>query len=107
MDVQNMLITQFNDELMNNFIDKSILNPMIVASNGFSENENFNIAGMQDDELITFDNSKSSSQPNYSGVQISFDKLTELKETELRLLLFQWDLEHLAEVCIGIQFFLI
>jgi len=106
MDGQNMLSTHLDDELMKEFIEQSTLSPIAVTLNGFLENEDLDIAETQDDELIIADISKSSSQPNCSGIQISFGQLTDVNEAELRSLLSQWNLEHLAEVCIGIQFLL-
>lgn len=101
MDNQNILSAQYHNELMNEYIGQSSPNPT-VSINGFFENENHFTETLQDDVLVITDISKFSIQSNNNDTQISFDNITELKEAELRSLLSQWNLEHLAEVCIGI-----
>jgi len=106
MDGQNVLST-LDDEVMKELIGQSALGSIAVGFSRFLENEDLNTdETLQDDDIVIADISKPSSQSKYNDThQISFSKSTELKEAEIRSLLSQWDLEHLVDVCIGIQFF--
>jgi len=103
----NNELSTLDDEIMNEFIGQSALGSIAVGFSRFLENEDLNTdETLQDNDIVIADISKPSSQSKYNDThQISFYKSTDLKEAEIRSLLSQWNLEHLADICIGIQYF--